>query len=67
MPKSKNRKSHKSKVATRNMLIKNNKHKAQKVQKEFIENLIKQEQEKGLFNNNPSISDTEAILDAPVI
>jgi hypothetical protein len=67
MPKSKNRKGHSKKVATRNMLIKNNKHKVQKVQKEFIENLIKQEQEKGLFNNNPSISDTEAILDGPVI
>ena len=45
MPKSKNRKGHSKKVATRNMLIKNNKHKAQKVQKEFIENLIKQEKD----------------------
>ncbi len=66
MPTSKNRKSHKSKVAARNMSIKNNKHKVQKAQKEFIENLIKQEQEKGLFNNNPSIETTE-VVNGPLI
>jgi hypothetical protein len=51
MPKSKTRKNHKSKVAARNKAIKNESTKVQKAQKEFIMNLIKQEQEKGAFDN----------------
>lgn len=51
MPKSKTRKDHKSKVAARNAAVKNGANKAQKVQKEFIMNLIKKEQEKGAFDN----------------
>ena len=51
MPKSKTRKSHKSKVAARNVAVKNESTKVQKAQKEFIMNLIKQEQEKGAFDN----------------
>lgn len=64
MPKSKARKSHKKKVAARNTGIKNEGARAQKFQKEFIENLIKQEQEKGLFNNNPTLDPT---LNGPMI
>jgi hypothetical protein len=51
MPKSKSRKNHKSKVAARNTAVKNESARVQKAQKEFIMNLIKQEQEKGLFDN----------------
>jgi hypothetical protein len=51
MPKSKTRKNHKSKVAARNAVVKNESTRAQKAQKEFIMNLIKQEQEKGAFDN----------------
>ena len=51
MPKSKSRKNHKSKVAARNAVVKNESARVQKAQKEFITNLIKQEQEKGLFDN----------------
>ena len=51
MPKSKARKNHKSKVAARNVAVKNESARVQKAQKEFIMNLIKQEQEKGLFDN----------------
>ena len=51
MPKSKSRKNHKSKVAARNAAVKNESARVQKAQKEFITNLIKQEQEKGLFDN----------------
>jgi hypothetical protein len=51
MPKSKARKNHKQKVAARNVAVKNESARVQKVQKEFIMNLIKQEQEKGLFDN----------------
>ena len=51
MPKSKTRKNHKTKVAARNAAVKNGVNKTQKAQKEFIMNLIKQEQEKGAFDN----------------
>ena len=51
MPKSKTRKNHKTKVAARNAAVKNGANKVQKAQKEFIMNLIKQEQEKGAFDN----------------
>lgn len=51
MPKSKTRKNHKSKVAARNAVVKNESTRVQKAQKEFIMNLIKQEQEKGAFDN----------------
>lgn len=55
MSKSKNRKNHKSKVAARNERISQKKKKIEKQQREFIMNLIKQEQEKGLFDNNTTI------------
>jgi hypothetical protein len=64
MPKSKTRKNHKSKVAARNAGIKNQSAKAQKFQREFIENLIKQEQEKGMFNNNTTL---DPIANGPII
>jgi hypothetical protein len=64
MPKSKARKNHKQKVAARRTTIKNETAKAQKFQREFIENLIKQEQEKGLFNNNPTL---DPLLNGPII
>jgi hypothetical protein len=72
MPKSKTRKAHKQKVASRNVAIKNEKAKAQKFQKDFIMNLIKQEQEKGMFDNNqagPSIGGPSIggpMLDGPL-
>ena len=64
MPKSKARKNHKQKVAARRVAVKNETVKAQKFQKEFIENLIKQEQEKGMFNNNPTL---DPLLNVPII
>lgn len=64
MPKSKNRKNHKQKVAARRTMIKNETAKAQKFQREFIENLIKQEQEKGMFNNNPTL---DPVMNGPII
>lgn len=51
MPKSKSRKNHKNKLAARNAAVKNESARVQKAQKEFITNLIKQEKEKGLFDN----------------
>ncbi len=64
MPKSKNRKNHKQKVVARRVMIKNETAKAQKFQREFIENLIKQEQEKGMFNNNPTL---DPVMNGPII
>ena len=49
-------KEHRKKVQLRNNKLKSEKTKTDKFQKEFIMNLIKQEQEKGLFDNNPSLS-----------
>jgi hypothetical protein len=49
-------KEHRKKVQSRNNKLKAEKTKTDKFQKEFIMNLIKQEQEKGLFDNNPSLS-----------
>ena len=49
-------KEHRKKVQSRNNKLKSEKTKTDKFQKEFIMNLIKQEQEKGLFDNNPSLS-----------
>lgn len=64
MPKSKARKNHKQKVNARNAEIKMQKERAQKMQREFIMNLIKQEQEKGMFNNTPTDG---PIIDGPMI
>lgn len=51
---SKHRKDHKKKLAARKNRLAQEKAQAQKYQKEFIMNLIKQEQEKGLFENTPN-------------
>ena len=65
MPKSKVRKNHKQKVNSRNAEIKMQRDKAKKMQNDFIMNLIKQEQEKGMFNN---IAPSDGpIIDGPMI
>jgi uncharacterized protein YjgD (DUF1641 family) len=65
----KHRKNHKQKLAARNNRLAQEKAQAQKFQKEFIMNLIKQEQEKGLFDNTPSINTSidGPSIDGPVI
>jgi len=62
MPKSKNRKNHKKKVAARNLRIKDDKRRVEKAQREFIMDLIKREQENGAFENTPNIS-----IDGPTV
>ena len=70
MATSKNKKDHKKRVQARNNRIANEKARAQKFQKEFIMNLIKEEQSKGMFENTPSINspiiDT-SVNDSPII
>ena len=51
-------KEHRRKVQARNNRLKQEKAKVQKLQREFIMNMIKQEQEKGMFENNPIINPT---------
>jgi len=66
--KSKHRKNHKQKVAARNLRISHEKRKTEKMQREFIMNLIKQEQEKGLFDNTtPFAQDGGLIIDGPMV
>jgi hypothetical protein len=68
----KHRKNHKQKLAARNNRLAQEKAQAQKFQKEFIMNLIKQEQEKGLFENTPNINgsvdgDNGPLIEGPSI
>jgi hypothetical protein len=57
-------KEHRKRVEARNNKIKQDKSRAQKMQREFIMNLIKQEQEKGLFENNQDVNPIVSPIDA---
>lgn len=57
-------KEHRRKIQARNNKIKQDKDRTQKLQRDFIMNLIKQEQEKGLFENNQVISPIVSPIDA---
>ena len=62
-------KEHRKKVQARNLKLKNEQRRRDKFQREFIMNLIKQEQEKGLYDNNPTIDGPTLggpVLDGPV-
>lgn len=61
MPKSRNRKDHKKKVASRNAKIKDEKQKIEKLKREFINELIKQEKDGGKFENNKPINQIDQI------
>lgn len=63
--KSRHRKNHKQKVEARKKRVADEKKKTEKLKREFIMNLIKQEQEKGLFNNTESVEGP--IIDGPVM
>ncbi len=66
-------KEHRRKVQARNNKLKNEKDKVQKLQKEFIMNMIKKEQEKGMFENNQTINPSsdgpsiDTIIEGPSI
>ena len=65
--KSKHRKNHKQKVAARNTRIAHEKRRTEKMQREFIMNLIKQEQEKGLFENTVPLVNDGPVIDGPMV
>lgn len=73
MPKSKHRKNHKQKVAARRKRVADNKRRIEKAQREFIMEMIKKEQERGAFDNTPSITPTgplvgdNSMVDGPMI
>ena len=58
-------KEHRKRVQARNLKLQHEKRRREKFQQEFIMNLIKQEQEKGLFNNNPGVDGP--MLDGPML
>ena len=59
-------KEHRKKVQARNNKIKQQKDKTQKMQRDFIMNLIKQEQEKGMFENMPTINPVDGPIDTTI-
>lgn len=65
---SKHRKNHKQKLEARKKRLSDEKKKTEKFQREFIMNLIKQEQEKGLFDNTQTLNPTEGpVLNGPIV
>lgn len=56
MPKSRNRKDHKKKVASRNKRVAEMKRKNEKMQREMIMKLIEQEKQKGMYDNLPPMN-----------
>ena len=67
MPKSRHRKNHKQKVQARKVRLESEKARAQKLQREFIMNLIKEEQSKGMFENTPSLNLPDVDTSTPII
>jgi hypothetical protein len=67
MPKSRNRKDHKKKVASRNQRVAEMKRKNEKMQREMIMNLIEQEKQKGLYDNLPPINEINPAMNGPQI
>ena len=66
-------KEHRKKIQARNNKIKQEKSNTQKMQRDFIMNMIKKEQEKGMFENNLDINqnidmkDINTIIEGPSI
>ncbi len=56
-------KEHRKKVEARNARIKKEKEKVQKMQRDFIMNLIEQEKQKGMFDNTPTIDPVGPTID----
>ena len=68
MPKSKNRKGHKEKVAKRKKQMLDDKRKYHKFQQDMLQKLINAEREKGAFENVPSMTQINIPNnDAPLI
>jgi hypothetical protein len=66
MPKSRQRKNHKKKVNVRNKNVEDSKKQEKKAKIDFVDNIIKKEQENGKFDNNNLIEDSK-ITFGPII
>jgi hypothetical protein len=66
MPKSRQRKNHKKKVNVRNKNVEDSKKQEKKAKIDFVDNIIKKEQENGKFDNNTLIEDSK-ITFGPII
>jgi hypothetical protein len=68
MAKSKHRKDHKKKSAARKAKVQSEKNRTQKFQRDFIMNMIKKEQEMGLFESPQNITPVnQTIIEGPII
>lgn len=70
MAKSKNGKDHKKRILARANKIAESKKTNDKLQREFVMDMIKKEQDKGLFVDLPSINglvDSSVVIDGPTI
>jgi hypothetical protein len=68
MPKSKTRKNHSQKVKKRNERLQNEQKQLNKLRRDWINNLIKKEQEQGAFENTTSLTNNDDIeLEGPII
>jgi hypothetical protein len=68
MGNTKHRKNHKKKLQARKNKLVQDKNRIQKLQKEFIMNLIEKEKAKGMYENNPSISQSsDGVIEGPTI
>jgi hypothetical protein len=64
---SKHRKNHKQKLQARKNKMTQDKNRMDKMRKDFIMNLIKKEQDKGMFNDNPTIQPVGPVTDTQII
>ena len=67
MGNSRHRKNHKKKAQARKNRIEQEKNRMKKMQREFIMNLIKKEEEKGMFKDNPSVPPVGPVVDGPIV
>lgn len=73
MPKSKNRKDHKKKLAIRNEKIRHEKDKFKRYHRDMMMKMIEEEKKKGMFDNTPDfpigpqISGDSQIIDGPLL
>jgi len=67
MPKSRNRKNHKKKVAARRQRMEHAKRRVEKMQRQLLEQLIAQENQQGMFDNLPQGPEIPTDSDGPII
>jgi hypothetical protein len=67
MGKVRTKKEHKKRIAKRNNILNQERKRFEKEQKNFILKLIEEEKNKGLFDNQPNITDQLPPIDIPIL